>query len=115
MKFVQYFLQLITLRFERIGIAVAAIIDSVLEFSRFVIPDADGCRFEGTLRYALVDEVSSMGEGDRRMRRIAGDAVCNDCNRRWDHPSFYCNDRSSALPYYLEHCGMPIRGARPRR
>lgn len=121
MKFVQYFLQFITLRFERIRIAIAAILDSVLEFSRFLIDCADGRRYVATLRYALVDEMSSMREGDHRMRRIAGsivddaDAVRNDCNRRWDDPSSYYNDRPSYLPYHPERCGMPIRSARPQR
>jgi hypothetical protein len=114
-KFVQYFLPFITLRFERIGIAIAAIVDSVLEYSHFVIPFADGRRCAATLRYALVDDRSSMNEGDHRLQRIPGDAVRNDCNRRWDEPSSYYNDRPSYLPYHPEHSGMPLRDALSRR
>ncbi|HZK76126.1 MAG TPA: hypothetical protein VFD13_04385 [Candidatus Kapabacteria bacterium] len=115
MKFVQYFLPIITHWFERIRVAIAAILDSVLECSRFVIPRAV-CRLRATtLCYALVDDMTSMHEGDHRLLRIAGDDVRNACNRRWDDPSSYYNDRSSVLPYPPERRGVPILVARPRR
>ncbi len=107
-KFVQYFLRLITLRwmsnhplgmsihlwFERVAIALFR--DRALERAVFV-PE-----MRAMPRFAFVDGGCGDG-GDHRSIRTPQ----RRARRTWDDLSFY--DRLSKVPYPTEYCGAPIR------
>ncbi|MFI5202347.1 MAG: hypothetical protein ACHQNE_08165, partial [Candidatus Kapaibacterium sp.] len=68
MKFVQYFLRLLTLRFERIRMAIAAITDRALELPLFLLHSV-GSRAVAVPCRVPLDDSPSEAEGNHRSSR----------------------------------------------